>query len=122
MLVTLWIINSLLALAFLASGGMKLARSKETLAASGMGWTEAYRPAGVKLIGAAEVTGAAGLILPLATGIAPVLTPIAAACLAIIMAGAVATHLRRNEKAFVAPLALGVLSIVSAVLGFLTIS
>ncbi|MCJ7700842.1 MAG: DoxX family protein [Anaerolineales bacterium] len=41
--------------------------------------------------------GALGLILPLATGILPVLTPLAAVGLALTMVGAFLTHLRRNE-------------------------
>lgn len=120
MTIALWIVNILLALAFLAAGAMKAARTKEALAASGMAWTEDFSAPSVRLIGIAEVLGAVGLILPILTGIAPVLTPIAAVCLAIIMAGATATHARRKEP--VAPgLVLTVLSIVSAVLGFLVV-
>ena len=54
-------------------------------------------------IGLAEVLGAVGLVLPMLLGIVPILTPIAAACLAVIMAGAVATHAKRKEPT-VAPL------------------
>jgi uncharacterized membrane protein YphA (DoxX/SURF4 family) len=121
MLVALWIVNVLLALAFLGSGGMKLARSKADLQKAGMGWTENYPAAAVKLIGAAEVAGAIGLILPLATDIAPVLTPVAAVCLFVVMVGAVVTHLRRKERAYLGPLVLGILSVASAVLGFLVV-
>ena len=47
-----------------------------------------------------------GLILPAATGIAPVLVPLAAAGLVLIMLGAVITRLRRHEpKPMVADLA-----------------
>ena len=42
-----------------------------------------------------------GLVLPGATDIAPVLTPLAAAGLVIVMIGAAATHLRRHEPKFV---------------------
>jgi uncharacterized membrane protein YphA (DoxX/SURF4 family) len=38
-----------------------------------------------------------GLILPTATGIAPVLTPIAAAALAVEQIGAMIVHIRRKE-------------------------
>jgi len=38
-----------------------------------------------------------GLVAPQATGIAPALTPIAAACLAVLMVGAVRTHQRLGE-------------------------
>jgi len=118
MTIALWIVNILLALAFLAAGAMKAARPKEALAANGMAWTEDFSSPSIKLIGIAEVIGAVGLIVPLLTGIAPILTPIAAVCLAII--GATATHARRKES--VAPgLVLAVLSIASAVLGFLVV-
>ncbi len=41
-----------------------------------------------------------GLILPAATGIAPVLVPLAAAGLVLIMVGAVITRIRRHEFEF----------------------
>ncbi|WP_449281804.1 DoxX family protein [Leucobacter sp.] len=120
MLIALWIVNALLALAFLGAGIMKLARSREALAAGGMGYVEDFAPATIKVIGALEVLGALGLILPLATGIAPVLTPIAAVGLVLTMVGAVVVHVRRRETA--APAAvLGVLALASAVLGFIAL-
>lgn len=117
MLIALWIINGLLALSFLGAGGMKLFRSKDALAAAGMGYVEDFAAGTIKLIGALEVLGALGLILPLLTGIAPVLTPIAAVGLVITMIGAVATHVRRKEPPFV-PAILGLLAVASAVIGF----
>lgn len=120
MLIALWIINGLLALAFLAVGSMKLFRSKPALQSMGMAWTEDFSDAAVKLVGAAEIVGAVGLILPLLTGIAPLLTPIAATALALLMIGAVVVHLRRKESP-VPPLVLGILSAVSAVIGFLVV-
>lgn len=120
MLIALWIINGLLALAFLAAGSMKLFRPKAALQSMGMAWTEDFPDAAVKLVGAAEIIGAVGLILPLLTGIAPLLTPIAATALALLMLGAVVVHLRRKETP-VPPLVLGILSAVSAVIGFLVV-
>ncbi len=76
---------------------------------------EPMADANVELIGAIEVVGAIGLILPWLTGIAPVLTPLAAVGLALVMAGAVVVHVRRKE-AFISPLVLGVLALVVAVL------
>ncbi|MGC5225298.1 DoxX family protein [Micromonospora sp. DT81.3] len=64
--------------------------------------------------------GAIGLILPPLLGIAPVLSPIAAIALAALMLGAIVVHIRRKES-FLPPLILAVLSIVAAVLGFLTV-
>ena len=112
-----WILQIVLAVAFLGAGGMKLARPKPALVSAGMGYAEDFTDTNIKLIGAVEVLGAIGLILPWLTGIAPILTPLAAVGLALVMAGAVVTHVRRKEQ-FVPPLVLGVLALVVAVLRF----
>jgi hypothetical protein len=52
-----------------------------------------------RFIGLAEVLAAAGLTLPTSTGIMPWLTPLAAAGLLVIMAGAAVLHLRRMAYA-----------------------
>jgi len=93
----LWILQSLLALAFLAAGGMKLSQPKEKLEAS-MAWVADVSAPTVRFIGTVEVLGALGLILPAATGVATVLTPLAAVGLALVMVGAVITHARRSES------------------------
>ena len=49
-----------------------------------------------------EILGALGVILPAWTGVAPILTPIAATGLAIVMIGAALTHLRRKEPQAIA--------------------
>ena len=120
MIIALWVINLLLAVAFLGAGAMKLARSKAALQANGMGYVEDYSAGAVKAIGAVEILGALGLILPLATGIATVLTPIAAAGLAITMLLAVLVHARRKES-FTPALILMLLAVVSTVIGFLVV-
>ena len=96
--VVLWIVAGLLAVAFLAAGLMKLTQPKKKLADSGMGWTEDFSDGAVKGIGALEVLGAVGLILPAALDIVPVLVPIAATGLALLMLGAAVTHARRKES------------------------
>lgn len=85
-----------------------------------MAWTEEFSAGAVKTFAALEVVGAIGLILPLATGIAPILTPLAATGIAIIMIGAVVVHLRRHEPAAPA-IVLAVLAVASAVLGYLVV-
>jgi hypothetical protein len=97
MTIAFWIVAGINALLYLGFGGMKLARSKSDLLASGMGWTENVSPTLIRLVGVAEVLGAVGLIMPIALGITPILSPIAGACLTIVMAGAVIIHLRRRE-------------------------
>ncbi len=97
--IVLWMLACLLALVFLAAGGMKLAQSKEKLAASpSMAWTEEFSPGVIKMVGALEVLAAIGLILPAALDIAPVLVPLAAFGLVLLMSGAAITHARRKES------------------------
>ena len=96
--IVLWVIAGLLAAAFLAAGLMKLTRPREKLAASGMAWTGDFSPWMIKTIGALELLAAIGLILPAALNIAPVLVPLAATGLAVVMIGAMITHARRRES------------------------
>ncbi|MDP4502526.1 DoxX family protein [Nonomuraea turcica] len=97
--IVLWVVSALLALVFLGAGGAKLAQSKEKLIASpNMAWAEDFPPGALKTIGALEVLGAIGLILPPALGIVPVLAPLAALGLAVTMIGAILTHARRKES------------------------
>lgn len=95
--ITLWIVTALLALVFLAAGAMKLTQSQAKLAASGQGWVEGYSAGAVKGIGAVEVAGALGLVLPGMLGIAPVLVGWAAVGIVVLMIGAGITHARRGE-------------------------
>ena len=79
----LWIVQGLLALIFLFTGGTKLILPIEVL-------TEQTPLPGlfVRFLGVAEVLGAIGLILPGLLRIWPVLTPLAASGLVIIVTGA----------------------------------
>src|SRR5918993_2965277 len=79
----LWIVQGLLALLFLFTGGIKLVLPIEVLTEGSPlpGWF-------VRFLGVAEVLGASGLILPGLLGIRPSLTPLAAAGLVFIMIGA----------------------------------
>lgn len=98
----IWAIQIFLAVVFGAAGMMKLVRSKARLAANPhMGWMHAVREDRIKLLGIAEVLGAIGLVVPMAIGIAPILTRVAAVCLATLMGGAAATHTMRGESAAV---------------------
>jgi uncharacterized membrane protein YphA (DoxX/SURF4 family) len=94
--VVLWIIAAVLAVAFGAAGLMKLTQPKEKLAAN-MAYVEDFSAGTVKAIGALEVLAAVGLILPGALGIAPVLVPLAATGLVLVMIGAAVVHARRGE-------------------------
>ena len=111
-----WILQIILALLFLGAGGTKLTQPKDKLRPM-MGWVDDYSDRGVKLIAGLEVLGAIGLILPWATGIAKILTPLAALGLAIIMAGAVWTHAKRKEP-WIPQLVLLILTLVVAIVRF----
>jgi uncharacterized membrane protein YphA (DoxX/SURF4 family) len=100
--IALWVAQVLLAVAFLGAGATKLMQPKEKLAKN-MGWVEDFSQPTVRLIGALEVLGAIGVVLPALTGILPWLTPLAALGLVLLMAGAVYTHLRREEGSAVVP-------------------
>jgi uncharacterized membrane protein len=99
--VVLWIVAGLLAVAFLASGAMKLTQPRQKIVESGMGWAGGFSDGAVKAIGALEVLGALGLILPAVFDVAPVLVPIAATGLALVMLGAIVVHARRKEPQMV---------------------
>jgi uncharacterized membrane protein YphA (DoxX/SURF4 family) len=112
--VFLWILAGVLAAFFLAAGVTKLSQSRAKLLESGnMNWVEDLSAGTVKLIGAAELLGAIGLILPAVLDIAPILVPLAATGLAIIMLGAIVTHARRKENQ---PIILNAVVLVLAVL------
>ena len=95
----LWIIASALAAVFVLAGGTKLLIPREKLAqAPGGGWVNDFNAGFVKALGAVELLGAVGLILPAALDVAPVLVPLAAVGLAAIMVGAATVELRRQES------------------------
>ncbi|MCA2242478.1 DoxX family protein [Mycobacterium sp. WUMAC-067] len=97
--IALWAAQSLLAFVYLVAGGLKVVRPREQLVASGrLDWMKDHSDAAVKAVGAVEILGALGVILPEATGIARVLTPAAAVGLVIVQIGAMRVHLTRNER------------------------
>ena len=108
--IALWIIAAVLAVLFLASGLQKLTQPYEKLAKT-MRWADKLGATAVKAIGVLEVLAAVGLILPAALGIAPVLVPLAATGLVLLMAGAIITHLRLGETQ---PLAMNIALLVLA--------
>lgn len=94
--IALWVLQGLLALVMVLTGALKVVQPREKLAEK-FHWAKTWTDLNVKLLGLAEVLGGVGLIVPGVTGILPVLTPVAAVCLAILMAGAVKTHLDLKE-------------------------
>lgn len=112
MKVVVWVVSNLLALVFLAVGGMKLLAPAADLARAANGVPVAL----LKVAGAAEVLGAVGLILPAATRIVPVLTPLAAVGLTVTMVGATIANLVTGAY-FAVPMTVG-LGLVAALIAW----
>ncbi len=92
--IVLWSVQGFLALFFLAAGAPKIfGRGIEKWT----GFSDLPRSQ-VVFIGFAEVLGAVGLVLPMATGVLPWLTPLAAVGLAIIVLMATGFHMRADER------------------------
>jgi hypothetical protein len=110
--VVLWVAQGLVALVLALAGSLKLLLPRERLEPR-MHWAASWPRWRIKLLGLAEVAGAAGLILPGLTGLRPGLTPLAAACVAVLMGGAVQTH-RRLGEGFVGAVVIGLLCLAIA--------
>ena len=91
--IAIWIVQGLLAVAFIMAGLMKATQDKSKLVEK-MPWVNDVNP---KIVGVAQLLGGIGLIVPWVTGIVPILTPIAATCLAFVMLLAIIYHLRKGE-------------------------
>ena len=98
--VALWAAQVLLAVAFGIAGFLKLTQPIASLAGQ-MPWTTAVPGWLVRFIGLSEFAAMVGLILPAVTRIRPVLTPIAAVGLVLIMGMAAGFHLSRRETSVV---------------------
>ena len=108
--VTLWIVQCLLGAMFLAVGTMKATQPIANLAGA-LGWPAEVPTTLVRFIGVAEFLGGLGLILPAATRIVPMLTPLAGAGLATVMLFATIFHISHGQfRALAAPLVLGCLA------------
>jgi uncharacterized membrane protein YphA (DoxX/SURF4 family) len=81
---------------FIYFGSLKLFMPVEQIEKR-VSWANDYPGSRLKLFGLLEVLGAIGLTLPHQLDILPILTPIAATGLAMVMAGAAMVHLRRDE-------------------------
>lgn len=88
----LWMAQGLLALVFAGSGAVKSIGSKAWLIETGQTGVTHYSAAFIRFIALCEIAGAAGLVVPWLTGIAPALTPLAAVGLGGLMIGAARAH------------------------------
>jgi putative oxidoreductase len=94
--IALWVVQVILALMFGLAGVMKTTAPIEELVAK-MVWPGAMPEALVRFIGACELAGAIGMILPSVTRIQPRLTVAAGVGLAAVMVLAMCFHLSRGE-------------------------
>lgn len=95
--VVLWVGQVALAAIFALSGTLKSVQSKERMLASGQTGVREFPLPAIRLVAASELLAVVGLLVPQATGIAPVLTPLAALGLAVVMVGAATAHTRLGE-------------------------
>ncbi|HXW04961.1 MAG TPA: DoxX family protein [Vicinamibacterales bacterium] len=89
----LWILQLVLAAAFLAHGLMLLRPPADLIGLLNESMSTGFRI----FLGIAEVLAAAGLTLPGVTRILPWLVPAAAVGIMIVMVGATILHVQRNE-------------------------
>ena len=92
--IALWVLQGLLAFAFGMAGNMKAFSYEKFKKQAG-----AHAPSKnlALFIGLCEIAGAIGLIIPWATGVVPVLTPVAASALALVMILGVGYHLQLKD-------------------------
>jgi len=111
-----WIIAGITAFAFSATGLMKLLTPRAKMLANAddpqFAWANDFTEPQIKLIGLAELLGAAGLILPPAVGVAKWLRIPAAIGLILLMLGGALTHRRRKEP-FFPPLIPGAFALIT---------
>jgi hypothetical protein len=95
--IALWIVTGVLAAVFAYSGSVKSTMSRERLIATGQTGIALFPMRLVRFTAICELFAVIGLVLPWLTGIAPVLTPLAAIGLAVVMVGAASSHARLRE-------------------------
>lgn len=98
----LWVVQILVAVAFLGAGFSKLVMPMDQLVQN-MAWAGDLPVWLVRFIGLVEVAGAVGVVVPALTRIQPGLTPLAGAGLAVTMLLAAVFHLMRGEMALIIP-------------------
>lgn len=92
-----WIVAGLLALFYFYAGAMKVFRSRDELRPM-MAWVDRMPLPAARALGAVEILGAAGLVLPPLTGIAPWLALVAAIGFVLLQIGAIAVHLTIEDR------------------------
>ena len=98
MITAITVIQVLLALLFTSGGLLKLILpyAKFTKMPA-QAWANDFRPEQVRFIGVLEASAAVGMYASLLVQPLTLLTPLVAVGMALVMSGAMATHLRRSE-------------------------
>jgi putative oxidoreductase len=94
--IALWVVQALLALAFLLAGFGKATQPLDRLSRR-MEWVKVVPSGLTRFIGVSEMLGATGLILPALTHVLPWLTIAAAVGLTLVMIFAAVFHASRHE-------------------------
>ncbi|CAM5234744.1 DoxX family protein OS=Streptomyces tendae OX=1932 GN=GUR47_18225 PE=4 SV=1 [Streptomyces tendae] len=113
--VAYWIVAGLLAAFYLYGGALKVVRSRAGLRPM-MAWVDSTPMPAVRAIGLVEVLGAAGLVLPPLTGVAPWLALAAAVGFVVLQIAATGVHLRLGDRRVALNLALLATAAVTAAL------
>ena len=100
--IALWIAQIVLAVFFASSGAAKSTMSRDRMLATGQTGIAMFPLPVVRFTAVMELLAAVGLIVPWLTGIAEILTPIAAIGLCIVMVGAAWAHARLHEPKAIA--------------------
>lgn len=100
--IALWTGQVLLAFVCLLSGSMKSTQSRERMIETGQTAAKVVPLPYMRTAGVSELLAVLGLTLPWATGIAPVLTPVAAVGFGVVMVLAATVHTRLREPRAVA--------------------
>ncbi|MFI9255244.1 DoxX family protein [Streptomyces sp. NPDC053069] len=95
--ITYWIVAGLLAVFYVYAGTLKVIRSRDQLRPM-MAWVDRIPLPALRALGAVEILGATGLILPPLTGIAPSLATAAAIGFVLLQTGAIAVHLTGEDR------------------------
>ena len=96
------ILQILATIAFVMAGSMKVFTPYEDLVLmENMAWANDFSSTQIILIGILEILGGLGLIVPMALKRVNFLIPSAASGLALIMIGAIITHIGRGEPIIV---------------------
>ncbi|GGQ55294.1 DoxX family protein [Streptomyces asoensis] len=92
-----WIVAGTLALFYSYAGTLKVIRSREQLRPM-MTWVDRVPLPALRALGAVEILGATGLMLPPLTGTAPWTASAAAIGFVVLQTGAIAVHLTGEDR------------------------